>query len=356
MAHNIEFNTEKNTHSFVSNRVPAWHGLGTIVETAMNWEQAMTLANLNFEVNKVQMKNPVTDELVESWGIIRSDNNAFLGSVGKQYTPIQNKFLFNFIDEIVGQDGFHYETAGVLGKGERVFVMAKADSYDVLATGDRHDTYLLGVGSHDGTMSQTFKMTSTRVVCQNTLNIALSEKGTAVKAKHTVNGEAKLSNALKLIQQTRATALNTQQIMEELAQRRVTTQAIANTLSKLFNIKSVDTKIPTVTLNQVEQVKDLFESNDRDAFPEFRGTAYNLLNSLTEYADHYRNVRGGADADTQRAVSAMFGTGDKFKTQAMELVLELTAGAQRTNQPKAFSLPSDNASLLDSILESEVIG
>lgn len=355
MAHNIEFNAEKNTHSFVSNRQPAWHGLGTIVENAMNWEEAMRLANLDFTVEKVQMKNPVTDELVESWGILRNDNNAFLGTVGERYTPIQNKFLFSFIDEVIGQDGFHYETAGALGKGERVFVMANAGSYDVLGTGDTHNTYLLGVGSHDGTMAQTFKMTSTRVVCQNTLNIALSEKGTAVRAKHTANGEAKLSNAVKLIQQTRATALNTQQIMEELAQRKVKPQVIADTLSKLFNIKAVDSKIPTVTLNQVEQVRDLFESNDRDAFPEFRGTAYNLLNSLTEYADHYRNVRGGDDVDTQRAVSAMFGTGDKFKTQALELVLELTAGAERTNQMRSYSFSESNGNLLDEILDSTIL-
>lgn len=348
MAHNLNYNTEKETYSFVDARMPAWHGLGQVVNGALNWEEAMRLANLDFEVSKVRMRNPITDEPVDSWGMIRTDNNAFLGAVGERYTPIQNKFLFNFIDEVVGRGGMHYETAGALGKGEQVWVMANAGGYDVLSTGDKHDCYLLGVGSHDGSMSQVFKMTSTRVVCQNTLNIALSRSGTAVKAKHTLNGEAKLNDALSLIQRTQATMLNTQQVMEELAQRKVKPQAIADTLASLFNIKTLDSKLPTVTANQVEQVRDLFESNDRDAFPEFRGTAYNLLNSLTEYADHYRNVRGG-DELTQRAVSAMFGTGDKFKTQAMETVLRLTAQAERTNQPKAYSLPSDTDDWADII-------
>jgi phage/plasmid-like protein (TIGR03299 family) len=354
MAHNIEFNAQTATHSFVSNRIPAWHQLGTIVDGAMNWEQAMTLANLNFEVEKVRMTNPRTGEHVDSWGILRNDNDAFLGSVGERYTPIQNKSLFSFIDGVIGEDGFHYETAGVLGKGERVFVMAKVGDYDVLGTGDKHDTYLLGVGSHDGTMSQTFKMTETRVVCQNTLNIALQGKGTSVTAKHTANGERKLTEAMKLLRQTQVTAKSVEDIMNELAQRKVNTQVVADTVAKLFNIKAVDEKIPTVTLNQISKVKELFESNDRDAFPEFRGTAYNLLNSFTEYADHYRTVRGGDSEDVQRATSAMFGTGEKFKTQAMELVLEMTANSARTNQSRAYSISND-ASLLDDILNSHIV-
>lgn len=336
MAHNIEFNAEKGTHSFVSNKVPAWHRLGTIVDGAMDWKQAMELANLDFRVEKVQMRNPVTDEPVDSYAMLRTDNNAFLGAVGERYTPIQNESLFGFIDGIIGEDGFHYETAGVLGNGEKVFVMAKVGSYDVLGAGDIHDTYLLGVGSHDGTMSQTFKMTETRVVCQNTLTIALNGKGTKVTAKHTTNGERKLTEAMKLLKQTQVTAKSVQEIMNELAQRKVNTEVVANTLAKMFNIKTIDEKIPTVTLNQVDTVRQLFESNDRDAFPQFRGTAYNLLNSLTEYADHYRLVRGG-DEDIQRATSAMFGTGEAFKARALQTVLDITRDAPRTNAPVLYS-------------------
>lgn len=348
MAHNIEFNTEKETYSFVSNRIPAWHRLGTIVDGAMNWEEAMRLANLDFEVEKVQMTNPRTGEPVESWGILRNDNQAFLGAVGERYTPIQNKSLFSFIDGIIGQDGFHYETAGVLGKGERVFVMANAGSYDVLGAGDIHQTYLLGVGSHDGTMSQTFKMTETRVVCQNTLNIALKGSGEKVTAKHTVNGERKLSEAMSLLKQTQVTAQTAKEMMNELAQRKVSTKVVADTLSKMFNIKSVDEKLPTVTVNQLNTIRGLFESNDKDAFPQFRGTAYNLLNSLTEYADHYRNVRGG-DEDVQRAVSAMFGTGEQFKTKALQTVYAMTFDAPRTNAPKVYSVPAED--VWDDIIE-----
>lgn len=348
MAHNIEFNAEKETYSFVSNRVPAWHRLGTIVDGAMTWEQAMELANLNFEVSKVQMTNPRTNELVESWGILRNDNNEFLGAVGARYTPIQNKTLFDFIDGIIDGDGVHYETAGVLGKGERVFVMANVGAYDVLGTGDVHNTYLLGVGSHDGTMSQTFKMTETRVVCQNTLNIALSGKGESITAKHTANGERKLTEAMRLLRSTQVTAKSVAETMNELAQRKVDTKIVANTLAKVFNIKSLDDKMPTQTLNQVLKVQELFESNDNNAFPEFRGTAYNLLNALTEYADHFRTVRGGDDADVQRATSAMFGSGEKFKDIALSSVKYLTSDAPRTNQSTSYSIP-------DSILDADTL-
>lgn len=337
---NIEFNQEKETYSFVSNRIPAWHQLGTIVDGAMSWEEAMKLANLDFEVQKVQMRNPITGDLVKSWGVLRTDNNAFLGAVGDRYTPMQNKSLFNFIDGLMGE-GRHYETAGVLGAGERVFVMAKVGEYDVLGTGDKHDTYLLGVGSHDGRMSQTFKMTETRVVCQNTLNIALQGKGTSVTAKHTPNAERKLTEAIKLLKQTQMTAKSIEEMMNELAQRKVNNEIVADTLAKMFAIRSIDEKIHTRTLNQVATVRNLFESNDRDAFPEFRGTAYNLLNALTEYADHFKETRGDRDKDILRATSAMFGSGDSFKTRALSVVEAITANAPRTNQSRAFSFPSD---------------
>jgi hypothetical protein len=101
--------------------------------------------------------------------------------------------------------------------------------------------------------------------------------------------------------------------------------------------------------------------NDDNAFPQFRGTGYNLLNSITEYTDHFRDTRS-ADGDTegQRAFSALFGSGDKFKQEAVEIVLELTNGAQSVNQPKEYSFRSDpnettGSALLDDILGASTI-
>lgn len=354
MAHNINFNAEKQTYSFVSNRERAWHKLGTVVDGAMNWEQAMQLANLDFEVSKVRMHNPVTDELLDdTYAVIRGDNHDFLGTVGERYTPIQNKMLFEFIDKFIGVGGCHYETAGALGKGERVFVTANVGAYDVLGTGDVHETYLLGVGSHDGTLAQTFKMTEVRVVCQNTLTLALQGKGEQVTAKHTANGEAKLRHEMALLKRTQSTAHKTEQLMNELAQRKVNNKDVADTLAKMFNIKSIDDKVPTATLNQVNTVRQLFESNDKDAFPQFRGTAYNLFNALTEYADHYRTVRGGVNEEVQRAMSAMFGTGEAFKTRALQYVEGATTYAPRTNASRSYSLPSVDDS--DGVLDANII-
>jgi hypothetical protein len=137
------------------------------------------------------------------------------------------------------------------------------------------------------------------------------------------------------------TAKSIEEMMNELAQRKVNNEIVADTLAKMFAIRSIDEKLHTRTLNQVATVRNLFESNDRDAFPEFRGTAYNLLNSLTEYADHFKETRGDRDKDILRATSAMFGSGDSFKTRALSVVEAITANAPRTNQSRAFSFPSD---------------
>lgn len=343
MTANINFNVETGKHSFVDVRFAAWHHLGQIGNgTALTASEMLNQSQQNFEVTKEQMYNPITGDLIDYYSVIRTDNCDVLGVVGKDYTVIQNDFKFRVMDELIGQiDGAHYETGGVLGKGERVWAQASIGEFDLLGSGDKHNKYLLGCGSHDGSLAEQYKAVETRVVCQNTMSMALSENGRTLKAKHTKNGQSKIWNSVKLLQASKDTFQNMNEKLEFLATHKVNNEIVCNTLAKMFKI-DLTKDLSKGESEKVMKVTELFESNDNDTFKEFRGTGYNLLNAITEYTDHFKAVRGAkndTETNKQRAFNAMFGTGDTFKTESMNVVMELLKNSETINQPVAYSIP-----------------
>ncbi len=135
MAHNISFDEKTDKHSFFSVKKKAWHGLGQIVDQYPNSKDAIQHAGLDYQVEKADLTAIIRGNQVESsegstpvpgyYATMRTDNNAVLGVVGKDYQIVQNRDAFTFFDSIVGGDGILYETAGSLGKGERIFITAK---------------------------------------------------------------------------------------------------------------------------------------------------------------------------------------------------------------------------------------
>ncbi|HEY9340845.1 MAG TPA: DUF932 domain-containing protein [Hanamia sp.] len=132
-------------------------------------------------------------------GINRTDTETVLGVVGKDYEVVQNIDAFSFFDAIVGGDGIFYETAGALGKGERIFITAKLPDYIKVGNDDLIEQYLFLTTSHDGSGSITAAFTPVRIVCNNTLNAALCKKSNAIKIRHTANAKERLEEAHKLM-------------------------------------------------------------------------------------------------------------------------------------------------------------
>src|SRR5579864_4686782 len=128
MAHNIWNQNGRDSMFCVGGREAAWHKLGARTPDAVSWEQAMELANLNWQVKKMQLSGPFG--LVDAYGIFRDTDNAFLGSVGDVYSPIQNKVAFEFVDTLIEAAGSHYESAGALGRGERIWCLARVPEAD----------------------------------------------------------------------------------------------------------------------------------------------------------------------------------------------------------------------------------
>ena len=370
--HNLEMVKGQASMVYNSRYGSPWHTLGTPVEGAMTAAQALTVSKQDWEVIKRQLfTHSATGQavMIPAWGIFRDDNGEFLGTCGEDYQPIQNSSQFEIIDYLLeGSDGAHYDTAGVLGRGERVWTLARIPEADITVAGvDRHEANLLACTSHDGSLAFTLKLTSTRVVCQNTLSMALQSNGALARVKHTKNALDRVEAAKRYMHMVAENSKTLSEKLNLLAGRKMTRESFKSSLDRLFPV-SKDSKGDNLGQgrrdNLLADIVRLYESNDRNAVPEIRGTAYNLLNAVTEYTDHLRTTRIsdekkelGYTDDQARYESAIFNGGEALKNKAMEVIMEDTAGNPViTRQVFAVtSSQSTGSSLLDSICDAHPV-
>ncbi len=382
MAHNLAKKAD-GTYAMVSgNNETPWHKLGTVVAGLMKWEDAYKAAGLDYEVIKRQLQATIAGNTfsVPAWGIFRSDNNAFLGSVGAQYRTIQNIYPFQFVDTLLeAQSGAHYETAGALGNGERIWCCARVPfDFEIGGTGDKHRTFLMFTTSHDGSESVVCKLTDVRTVCENTLLMGLRDyQDSMVKIRHTKNAEVKLDQARMAMQGVQQNVRSLQEKLTELAKRRMTKASMTAILDRIFPKKEdgEEKKLSGRRENIFTEILEMYDDNDHNAFPQTRGTAYNLLNAYTNYVDHKRTVRlseedksSGKSEENARIEQVIFGKGVLNKNRVFETIFEETARNPRNNtmekiivagpSPSPVSpVPSDNpqiGSLLDDVLANGV--
>jgi phage/plasmid-like protein (TIGR03299 family) len=184
---------------------PAWHGLGTVLQRPANAAEAIEAASLGWRVVKKSLFAGENEyrRVPQYFSIVREDDwnsnkGTVLGIVGKGYTPLQNRDAFAFFDPIVGQDEAVYHTAGALGKGERVWILAKLPGEIRVIGDDITHKYLLLSNSHDGNSAVQIKFTPIRVVCENTLTQAL-RGGPTLRVAHTKDIEKRLKIAALLL-------------------------------------------------------------------------------------------------------------------------------------------------------------
>ena len=212
MAHNINNNEQTGQHTFFSVKEKAWHGLGQIVENYPTSAEAIKFAGLNYEVEKRPRFTPYANNNPDTaqWKQIPhiqtrlchrpKDTDDILGIVGSKYEVVQNETAFTFFDSLVQDgNGIKYETAGALGKGERIFITAKMPDIIRIGRNDDIEKYIFLTTSHDGSGSIMAAFTPVRIVCNNTLNAALRNHSNAVYIKHTANAESKLKEAARII-------------------------------------------------------------------------------------------------------------------------------------------------------------
>lgn len=335
MGHNLYFNEKSNQYSFFSVREKAWHGLGQIVTDYPTSAEAIKYAGLDYTVEKRKLftydtENQNADpdneivipeiDVPDYFATVRTDNDTVLGVVGKDYEVVQNVDAFSFFDSIVGGDGIQYETAGALGKGERIFITAKLPGYIKVGGEDLIEQYLFLTTSHDGFGSITAAFTPVRIVCNNTLNAALRNHSNSIKIRHTIGVKERLDQAHQLMGISNKLSGELEQIFNQWAKVRITDPE----LKKLIQLAMVPNKEVLENLNagKEDELSTCFKNICDNAFAyamthpsqqqeTTKGTLFGAYNVVTGY---FQNVRSYKNEEA-RMKSIMFGNG-LTKTQA----------------------------------------
>ena len=307
MAHNINYNEQTRRYSFFCVKEKAWHGLGQIVKQYPTSEEAIKHAGLDYEVvksplftngseiitdfNHLEM-NQNTLEVPNYFANIRTDNNTVLGVVGKDYHIVQNHEAFNFFDAIVGGDeGILYETAGALGKGERIFITAKLPDYIRVGNGDDvTEKYIFLTTSHDGSGSITAAFTPIRIVCQNTLNASLRNMTNVVRIKHTSGAKQRIENAHKIMGLANTLSTQLENIFNNWTKVRVTDQEVKKLIQLALcpNKETLDLlkkgahdEISTLFKNMIDDAFNYAMLSDTQQMDTTKGTLYGDYNAVT---------------------------------------------------------------------------
>lgn len=264
-----------------------WHGLGVIVEEAPNSEEALRLAGLDWDV----VQSPVAVngiEVPKYRANVRSDNGEVLGIVSDRYVIVQNREAFTFVDTLLEHNDVRYETAGSLRGGRQVWMLARLnESYSIL--GDEVTPYLCFVNTHDGTGAVKVLMTPVRVVCQNTLNLALNNAPRSWSTIHMGRIQDKMIEAQRTLGLAHDYLQNLQKKAGELAEVKVSDSDWNDIVTVLLPIK------PEFTERQKQTIEDkrmqLFEKIEADDLERFRGTGWAVVNAVSDYVAHVKPKR-----------------------------------------------------------------
>lgn len=328
MAHDINFNENTRKHSFFSVKEKAWHGLGQIVEEYPTSEEAIIFAGLDYEVIKKPIQTIDSEEINNYFATVRTDTAQTLGIVGSKYEVVQNKTAFSFFDALVNNgEGIKYETAGALGDGERIFITAKMPELIRVGRNDMIEQYIFLTTSHDGSGSIMAAFTPIRIVCNNTLSMALKDNTNAVFIKHTANAELKLTEAARIIQISETSSDLLGAVFNKWSKVRVTDKEIKKLIQlamspnkEVFKAIATENKNFEFSRQFTEVVGEVYSyamNSPTQQMETTEGTLFGAYNSITGY---YQNVNTYKD-DSTKLNSILYGTGLERSKKAFEICL-----------------------------------
>lgn len=290
MAHEVE------QIFYVSNeengRFVPWHGLGTAVAEAPTSAEAIRLAGLDWKVESRPIYTASQIEIPGYKANTRDTDESVLGIVSDRYQIVQNSEAFDFTDSLIGE-GCRYETAGSLKGGKKIFLLAKMPERKIL--GDEIDPYICFTNSHNGTGAIQVCMTPVRVVCANTLNLALNTASRKWSTKHVGDMQNKLAEAKYTLKLANDYMDNLAITADQLANTTVTDAEIAKILDELFPITTDDSDRKK---RNVEEAKEQFMvCMLAPDILKFKNTGWGLVNAASDWMSHTEPKRA---SDTYR--------------------------------------------------------
>ena len=329
MAHELE--TQNGKASFASFREPAWHGLGTVFTEEKNTAEMLAAANLNnWNVRLVDVEIPNTLTSDKSYQYVVRTNPTdktqtdVLGVVGERYVPVQNEELFAFGDNILDGGG-RWETAGAIRGGRVVFgslALERETVLDPTGVADKVKTYLLINTSHDGSIAIQASITPVRVVCANTLNLALGRKGKApkqsFKIRHTQTAEGKIAVARQTLGLANKYMDEFDRMAHAMIQKEITATDFNQIILAAYPKPEKDSKGAVKKWeNKIDTINDIYTGEFNGMIA---GTAWGAFNALTERLDWYRNARGGNNESILAAASGFDATITAEKNRLLTVV------------------------------------
>ena len=329
MAHELE--TQNGVASFASFREPAWHGLGTVFTEEKNTAEMLAAANLNnWNVRLVDVEIPNTLTSDKSYQYVVRTNPTdktqtdVLGVVGERYVPLQNEDLFAFGDNILDGGG-RWETAGSIRGGRVVFgslALERETVLDPSGVADKVKTYLLINTSHDGSIAIQASITPVRVVCANTLNLALGRRGKApkqsFKIRHTQSANGRVQIAREALGLANAYMDEFDLLAKAMIQKEITAQQFNDIVLAAYPKPEDEKKIAlTKWSNKVDVINDIYTGEFNGMIA---GTAWGAFNALTERLDWHRSARGGNNESLLAAASGFDASITAEKNRLLSIV------------------------------------
>jgi len=303
-----------------------WHGLGNRLTEKQSIDVWAHEAGMDWKINETpvrfsaqhwsggEMLNSFADQKV----LYRSDTLDALSVVSKRYKVVQPMDILEFYRDLTEQSGFELETAGVLKGGRKLWALARTGQSLLLKGKDVTNGYVLLATACDGTLATTAQLTSVRVVCNNTLAVALGQGSGAVKVPHSTTFDP-----IAVKQQLGLSVSDWEMFKSQLTAlsgRKVKDSETNKYLVQVFSDPYASKDAPPINERAMNRALELFQGHGRGSrLASSQGTAFGLLNAVTEFVDHERRAR----STDHRLDSAWFGQGAALKQKAMQTALAL---------------------------------
>ncbi len=275
-----------NVETMMYVRQKPWYGLGTMVQEAPNSAEALELAGLNWTVEQKSICLCDGEAIPGYKANDRSTDGAVLGVVSDRYRIVQNCKAFEFTDSIIGGD-VRYETAGSLNGGRKVWLLAKLPETKIV--GDQTEPYLCFSNTHDGSGAIRVCMTPIRVVCNNTLNLALDRAKRAWSVRHTGDLEFKMHEARACLQMANAYMDELTKEAERLANTDIRADQIKQVLEGLFPTDEHSTEREKQNVKRLQD--EFMVCYYAPDLLKFRGTKWGVLNAMSDMVTHNAPIR-----------------------------------------------------------------
>ncbi|AYX34636.1 phage/plasmid-like TIGR03299 family protein [Burkholderia pseudomallei] len=305
-----------------------WHGLGNKLAPKQPLQTWAKAAGMDWTIEEAEVRFVASNKSLgsihafpEQKVLYRSDNKAPLSVVSARYQVVQPAEILEFYRDLTEHSGFELETAGVLRGGKKLWALARTGQSVALKGNDTVNGYLLLATACDGTLATTAQHTSVRVVCNNTLQIALGDSAGAVKVGHRSQFDAQTVKRQLGICTSSWNAFMVR--MKALSERKMSDAAAEKFLRRVLTYPTTNPAnrdVLAVNERAIKAVAELYSGRGKGAdLASASGTAWGLLNAVTEYVDHCRRAR----SDDHRRDAAWFGSGAALKDRAWEEALKL---------------------------------